>query len=129
MRKTILKNVDWENDTVLSHNYERRSIFAAPMLVEYSFYDPKTNQKVKTDVLYLGATQQGSLRISLKSALEVLSKSDKVYASFEFKGITFEIRREDKYIDLLLVISEAIEFQLTVQKKLDELRNCDTADV
>jgi len=129
MRKTISKNADCGNNSMMSHDYERRAELVAPMLVEYSFYDPKTNKKVETDVLYLGATQQGSLRISLKSALEVLEKSDKVYASFEFSGMTFEIRREDKYKDLLLVISEAVEFQLTVQKKLDELRNGDTVNV
>ena len=125
--RTVYKRKDIINEAVVLNDCERRSQWKAPMLVEYTFY--RDGKKIETEALYLGADNSASLRISLKFALEVLEKSNKLYATFEFSGLTFEIRREDKYKDLLLIISEAIEFQNTVQRKIESLRNTDTANV
>ena len=124
MRKTIYKNEDRTNSWEDTFPYVRKSEPVAPMLVEYEFYNPDTKEKMTSPALYVSATANGSLKLSLKSAIVLLEqRNNKFWLEYEFDGLTFRIEKEDKFEDVYDMICATLDIRQQSYKKLEELRN------
>lgn len=125
MRKTIYKNSDWESCPFVSDKYDTRLVrtVPAPFMLEKIFFDHETGEKIHSDVLHLVVDKGGNLKPTLKDAIRLLQKSDKLWMEFEFDGMKFTIDREDKYEDVYSMISEVVESKRFAERKLAEKRN------
>ena len=129
MRKTVYKNLDRCNADLTSNEFDRKSTWVAPMLIEYEFYSHRTGEKINPTIIEVSATHTASLKLSLKSALQLLEQRDERCLSFEFDGMKFRINREDNLEDLYNMISEVIDARNHAYAKFADLKNSSTSNV
>ena len=129
MRRTIYRGIDQKNADLTSNEFDRKSVWVAPMLIEYEFYDHKTGEKVNSKIVEVSATYSASLKLSLKSAIELLQQRGLESLSFEFDGMKFRVTKDDKLEDLFDMIIEVIDARNQAYAKMAELKNGNNAGV
>lgn len=129
MRKTIYKSIDQMNADLTSNEFDRKSAWVAPMLIEHEFYDHKTGEKVNSKIVEVSATYSASLKLSLKSAIQLLQQRDLESLSFEFDGMKFRVNKDDKLEDLFDMILEVIVARNQAYAKMREANNTSTPTI
>ena len=127
MRRTIYRGMDRKNSDLNSNEFDRKSEWVAPMLIEHEFYDHKTGEKVNSKIVEVSATYSASLKLSLKSAIELLQQRGLESLSFEFDGMKFRVMKDDNLNDLFDMIVEVIVARNQAYAKMTELKNSNNA--
>lgn len=130
MRRTVYKNSDWASATCdYTPNVKLDSVVIAPYLVEKVFINEKTGKRAASDFLQVVVLVGGNLKPTLKEAMKLLAKSDKVGLEFEFDGLKFNIAKEDKFEDVYEIISSVVKVKREAEAKLRTLRSANELNV